>query len=87
VLAEQFGISRTAVKELLHREGVNVRRPQGLLTEDVPEAARLYESGWLLREIADKFSASQESVRRRLLKHGVVMRSGHGAPRRHVDAG
>ena len=29
-LAERYGISRKAVKDLLHREGVAVRRPPGL---------------------------------------------------------
>lgn len=77
-LAEQYSVSATAVKDLLHRAGVAVRRPSGLNLDDVSEATRLYESGWLLREIAQKFDVSQEDVRRRLLAWAVVMRSGHG---------
>lgn len=82
-LAEWYGVSRTAVKALLHASEVAVRRPPGLQDEDVAEATRLYGSGWLLREIAAEFSVSPENVRRRLLEQeGAVMRSGHGAPRR-----
>ncbi len=81
-LAEQYGVSRTAVKDLLHAHRTAVRRPVGLLDEDVNEAARLYEVGWLLRKIAVKFNVSQENVRRQLLSRGVVMRSGHGDHRR-----
>ena len=77
-LAERYGISRTAVKDLLHAHGVTVRRPAGLNARDVYKAARLYESGWLLREIAEKFDVSRDDVRRKLLAAGVVMRSGHG---------
>lgn len=77
-LAEQYSVSATAVKDLLHRAGVAVRRSSGLNLDDVSEATRLYESGWLLREIAQKFDVSQEDVRRKLLASGVVMRSGHG---------
>lgn len=53
-------ITRLALLLEDHRpEGVDVRRPKGLQPEDVREAARLYESGWLLREIAKKFGVSQ----------------------------
>jgi hypothetical protein len=67
------------VKDLLHREGAAVRRPPGLSAADVDEAVRLYQSGWLLREIAVKFAVHQETVRRALLKQGVALRSGHGS--------
>lgn len=77
-LALRYGVSRTAVKELLHRSGVAVRRPPGLGEPDVDEAVRLYEAGWLLREIAVECDVHQETVRRALLKRGVSMRSGHG---------
>jgi len=66
------------VKDLLHARGAAVRRSPGLQDEDVDEAVQLYESGWLLREIAVKFDVSQETVRRRLVERGVSMRSGHG---------
>jgi transcriptional regulator with XRE-family HTH domain len=77
-LAESYGISRTAVKDLLHRQGVAVRRPVGLGAGEIDEAVRLYRAGWLLREIAEKFGVSQETMRRKLLGRGVVMPSGHG---------
>ncbi len=77
-LAEQCGVSATAVKDLLHRHGVSVRRPVGRPRGKVDEAIRLYKAGWLLREIARKFDVSQEDVRRKLRARGAVMRSGHG---------
>jgi DNA-binding transcriptional regulator LsrR (DeoR family) len=77
-LAEAYGISQTAVKDLLHRQGVQLRRPLGLSAEEINAATDLYEAGWLLREIAAKFGVSQETVRRRLVERGVVTRSGHG---------
>lgn len=66
------------MKDLLHARGTAVRRPPGLPDEYVDEAVRLYESGWLLREIAVKFDVSQETVRRRVIERAVSMRSGHG---------
>jgi len=78
-LAQQYGVSATAVKDLLHCRDVVVRRRVGLQPLEVDEAVRFYESGWQLREIAQKFDASQENVRRRLLERGVTMRSGHGS--------
>lgn len=77
-LAEEYGISQIAVKDLLHSHGIALRRPVGLTQEDVDEAVCLYKAGWLLRKIAAKFNVSQEDVRRKLLARGVVMRSGHG---------
>ncbi len=77
-LAEHYGVSRTAVKDLLHTHGAAVRRPAGLSVDEIDEAADLYESGWLLREIGAKFEVDRETVRRKLLERGVVMRSGHG---------
>lgn len=86
-LAEQYGDSRTAVKDLLHHQNVVVRRPLGLGVEQVDEAVQLYQSGWLLREIAVKFNVSQETVRRRLVECGVSMRSGHGDHGRSDNGG
>jgi uncharacterized protein (DUF433 family) len=77
-LAHRYGISRTAVKDLLHRQGVAFRRLPGLSAADVDEAVRLYRRGWLLREIAGKFAVHQETARRALAQRGVVRRSGHG---------
>ena len=85
-LAEQYGISRTAVRDLLHARGVALRRPRGLGSKDIAEAARLYDTGWLLRETAEKFDVSQENVRRRLVELGVVMRNGHRRSRRPTSA-
>lgn len=78
LVAEEMGLSQTTVLELLYRRGEPVRRRAGLSKQDIHDAIRLYESGWLLKEIATKFGASQEDVRRKLTTGGVVMRSGHG---------
>jgi transposase len=52
------------------------RRADGLDEMQVVQAVALYESGWLLREIATRFGVSRDTVRRRLAELGVVRRSG-----------
>jgi hypothetical protein len=56
------------------------RRPQGVRPEDVAEAARLYESGWSLARIGNKFEVAATNVRKRLEDHGVSIRPRRGWP-------
>jgi hypothetical protein len=77
-LADQYGVSRSGVKQLLHVAGANVRTPVGLSADQVDEASALYEQGLLLREIGELLGFHKDTVRRALIRHGVVMRSGHG---------
>lgn len=79
-LAEQYGISRGIVGKHLRSRGVDTR-PPGLYPDDVPTAAGLYRDGWSLQRVAEKFTTTADTVRRRLLEAGVVMRDTHGRPR------
>jgi hypothetical protein len=76
-LAVAFGVHRTSISRILHDLGIPLR-DQGLRAEDVPAAARLYESGWSLVRLGEKYGCAHTTVRRRLLEHGVTMRARRG---------
>jgi len=73
-LGRMFSIySRTAAAHLVRRSAP--LRQRGLAMEDVPEAARLYESGLTLVAVGLRFGASQQAVRRAMAAEGVEIRS------------
>lgn len=49
-------------------------RMTGLGGEQIEEAARLYEAGWTLAKISKRMRVSPDTVRLRLIEHGVAMR-------------
>ncbi|GAH43722.1 unnamed protein product, partial [marine sediment metagenome] len=53
-----------------------VVRRQPLTPEQVSEAARLYESGLSLSQVAAQLRVNQETMRVAIIAAGVVMRSG-----------
>jgi hypothetical protein len=57
-LGERFGIDRRTVSEILHREGVPMRR-RGLSSNQVDEAVRLYEEGWSLARIGGRMGVDR----------------------------
>ena len=72
-LSREFGIyTRTAAAHLVRRS-VPLRQ-RGIVPEDAPEAARLYESGLTLVEVGLRFSVSQQAVRRAVAAEGVEIR-------------
>jgi hypothetical protein len=73
-LAKQYDISSTAVKRLLHTNGVQVRRYHRLSENEAHAAAKLYEAGWSLAKIGRELNADDETVRRRLKELHVSMR-------------
>jgi transposase-like protein len=79
-LAPRFGISRSTVGKHLRTRGIDTK-PPGLHPDDVPEAARLYRTGWPLARIAEKFDTTADTVRRQLLKEGVRIRDTQGRER------
>ena len=79
-LSELFGINRQTVGKRLRHRGVDTR-PPGLAPEDVSAAAVLYQRGWSLAHIADRFDTSPNTVRSRLKEAGVTMRDTHGRER------
>jgi lambda repressor-like predicted transcriptional regulator len=72
-LGRQFGIARQTVSKILHRRGIPMRMT-GLSPSQIEEAARLYESGWSLAQVGMHMEVSSDTVRLRLLEHGVRMR-------------
>jgi DNA-binding CsgD family transcriptional regulator len=83
-LGKQYGINRQTVGKHLRQRGVDTR-PPGLAPEDVGAAAGLYQRGWSLAQIADRFDTSANTVRSRLKDAGVTMRDTHG--REHAAPG
>jgi hypothetical protein len=53
-------------------------KPRGLAADDVPAAATLYQAGWSLARIGEKFGITDDTVRARLLEVGIAMRDPHG---------
>jgi transposase-like protein len=72
-LAEEFGVAKSTVLRLLREQRVVVRR-QPLTPEQMSEAARLYESGLSLSQVATRLSVNQETMRVAILKAGVALR-------------
>lgn len=72
-LAKQYGVHRHSVSRALHALGIPLRRG-GLRPEDVAEAAQLYEAGWSLARLGDRYSCTHTAVRAKLISHGVKMR-------------
>lgn len=64
-LAEAFGISETAVLDLLKRAGVP-RRNGKLNPEQVAEMRRLRESGWTYASIGSQFGVTKTAAMKRL---------------------
>ncbi len=76
-LGELYGINRQTVGKHLRQRGVDTRAP-GLAPEDVGAAAVLYQRGWSLADIADRFDTLPNTVRSRLKEKGITMRDTHG---------
>jgi hypothetical protein len=76
-LGELYAINRQTVGKHLRQRGVDTR-PPGLAPGDVGAAAVLYQRGWALADIADRFDTSANTVRNRLREAGVAMRDTHG---------
>jgi hypothetical protein len=79
-LAETFGIDRRTVSAILHRHHVPMLRC-GLSDDQVEDAVRLYDQGWSLARIGEQMDVTADTVRKRLLERGVIMRDPQGRPR------
>lgn len=72
-LAEMYGIERRTAMEIIRRhEGTAAR---GLASAQVDEAGERYCGGASLATVAEALGVAANTVRRRLLERGVVMRS------------
>lgn len=72
-LASRFGIHRTTAWEIATAAGVEVRRP-GLPDEVRARAARLYNEGMTLAQVAKELCISADAARSGVLASGGVMR-------------
>lgn len=74
VLAETHGISRHGVLNLLHEEGVQMRR-RPLNADQIDTCVQRYLAGSTLREIQADLGLPKSTVREALQRRGVVMRA------------
>jgi Helix-turn-helix domain len=79
-IAVSFGLGKGSVIRLLREAGVPIRR-QGLVDDQVREAAQLYAAGHSLAKIGTRLDVDAGTIRRYLLKYGVRMRDTHGRER------
>jgi transposase-like protein len=72
-LAARFGVHRSTVWKLAFQAGLVTRRPE--LSDEVrAEAARLYESGFTLVQVSERFGISDEGVRSAVVAVGGTIR-------------
>lgn len=76
-LAAQFGIHEHTVSKCLHDLAVPLRR-LGLNPNDIADATRLYQEGWSLARVGEKFDCDPSTIRNQLRAHGVQIRPGQG---------
>ena len=79
-LMAAFGLSKGSVLKVLREAGA-VMRNQGLNDGQIEEAQQLYEIGWSLARVGEKFGVDHGTVWRQLVKRGVQMRDTHGRQR------
>ena len=77
-LAKEYDVAKSTIIGILRANNVVVRR-QPLTTEQVNEAARLYESGLSLSQVAEALRVNQETMRVAIIKIGVKIRPAMGA--------
>ncbi len=80
-LAATFGVHRGTVSELVRRAGVTVRRP-GLPERIRREAARLYEEGLTLPQVAAQLGISKDGARAGIVACGGTIRPSGRQPAR-----
>ncbi|MFF0496522.1 hypothetical protein ACFYU5_08975 [Nocardia aobensis] len=78
-LAHRYGISKTAVLNLLTREGIT-RRHQPLTDTDVDHLERLYLAGHSLTSCSRLTGAPASTIKDALHKRGTPMRTAGGNP-------
>jgi AraC-like DNA-binding protein len=74
-LSREFSISASGLRDLLRAEGVSLRG-HTITPEDVKKAVQLYESGMTITQVVKHIGYSRDTIRKVLVKHGVVLRSG-----------
>lgn len=77
-LRSEFGLSQGSVVKLLQQHGVETRF-HGLTDAETEAARELYESGLALAKVGEKLDRAPSSVRKALIRVGVVMRPKGGS--------
>ena len=77
VLATEYGVAKSTVVGILRAQSVVVRR-QARSGEQASEAARLYDSGLSLSEVAERMRINQETMRVATIAVGVSLRPATG---------
>lgn len=72
-LAKEYNVAKSTILGILRANSVVVRR-QPLTKQQVAEAARLYEAGSSLSQVAEALKVNQETMRMAIIKVGVVLR-------------
>lgn len=72
-LAKDYGVAKSRIISILRTKNVVVRR-QPLRPEQVSKAARLYDSGLSLSQVASQLDVNQETMRVAISKAGVALR-------------
>jgi AraC-like DNA-binding protein len=79
-LAEQYGVSKTAIKRLLHERGIALPY-RGLTGDQIKRACGLYAGGMSLAKVAAELGCSRKAVTTALENAGVTRRDCHGRDR------
>lgn len=72
-LAVEFGVAKSTILAISREANAVVRR-QSLTSQQVADAAALYESGRSLSQVAAKMSLKQDTIRLALKAAGVQLR-------------
>lgn len=72
-LAADFGVAKSTILRILRDARIVVRR-QSLTLDQVTEAARLYESGLSLSQVARHLDVNQETMRVAIIATGITLR-------------
>lgn len=77
-LANELGLSRTTISNVLKRNGVEVRVFARPAADTVAEMTRLYKEGLSLEKVGQRVGFSTRTVHTYLRRAGVAMRSVSG---------
>ncbi|MDN3312070.1 helix-turn-helix domain-containing protein [Microbacterium oryzae] len=72
-LAADFGVAKSTILRILRDARIVVRR-QSMTPDQVSDAARLYESGLSLSQVAKRLNVNQETMRVAISATGVTLR-------------
>jgi hypothetical protein len=76
-LANQYGVRRSTISDLLKRSAVPIREQRQLEEHDLTQAITLYTEDWPLARIGAHLGFDAETIRQKLKQHNVEMRSPH----------